>query len=145
SPRLLPTAHALIALKRSRIFRGSEICESILDWLCDAAKKHHPMAIHEAAMTLLVLIEYEVPGVQLASYHSAREELIEKIVNWSQTRSKTSFGEIASYHFWVQNEHGHHNHYFYYVPDILTALSLLRAGNPRSGRARVTQVVEWLC
>lgn len=96
-------------------------------------------------MTLLALVEYEAQGVRLPVYTSVRQRLIEQVVHWAQTRPKGSLGEIASYHYWVQNEQNHHNHYFYYVPDILVALSLILVGNPRSTRAIVTQVVTWLC
>jgi hypothetical protein len=145
SPRLLPTAHALLALRRSRHFRGSEVCESVLRWLCDATKGNPAMAIHEAAMVLLALTEYEAPGVQLPTYSSARARLVDLILHWGQARPKDAFGETASYHYWVQSGQNQHNHYVYYVPDILAALSLLVAGNPRPGRAMVAQVVERLC
>ena len=145
SPRLLPTAHALIALRRSRDFRGSEVCETILAWLCDSAISQTSMAIHEAAMVLLTLIEYESPGVKLASFQPAYQHILSQIISWTRTRPKSSIGETTSYHYWVRSKDQQHNHYVYYVPDILVALALLRAGNPKAGRSQVTRVVDNTC
>jgi hypothetical protein len=145
SPRLLPTAHALIALRRSREFRTSKQCEAILTWLCEYANSDGPALIHEAALALLALIEYQSPGITLPPYQTARQRLLDQVARWAQDRHTNTIGEIASYHYWALNQGNQHNHYMFYVPDLLVALALLRAGNPRPTRRKILHLMDILC
>jgi hypothetical protein len=145
SPKILPTAHALLSLRRSREFCGSEKCEAILKWFCETASNIDAMKIHEACMALLVLAEYESPGIKLMTYRRAYQSTIDQLCQWLKQRKANSIGEIASYHYWVFNGGVQHNHYMYYPTDLLAALALIRAGNPKPSRQKVKKIIELLC
>jgi hypothetical protein len=144
SPRILPTAHALLALRRSREFCGSKRCEDILKWFCETVSRIDVMKIHEACMALLTLIEYESPGIKLAAYKRAHQRMIDQVSQWIKQLREDTAGETASYHYWVFNEGVQHNQYMYYPTDLLAALALLRADNPKPSRQKVKFVVELL-
>jgi hypothetical protein len=96
-------------------------------------------------MALLVLAEYEPEGNKISSCKRARESLKNKICNWMKQLKGGAIGETASYHYYVLNEGIQHNHYMYYPSDLLAALALLSAGNPKASRAKVNWVVKVLC
>ena len=146
TPKLLPTAHALLSLRRSRQFRDSERCEAVLRWFTEVIIGMMELtSIYEACMALLVLVEYEPEAKRLSAYDRAHELLTEKVCHWIKHLNATLIGETASYHYYVFSKNQQHNHYMYYPVDLLAALALLRAGNPKSSRMKVKWVVNVLC
>ena len=145
SPRLLPTAHAMISLRRSRQFRTSGACARILDWFCHEVLRGQPLPKHEAALALLVLVEYASEGVQSCAYGTARADLQEQLTIWAQRERTPILAETTSNHYWAVSNGVPHNQYLFYVPDLLGALALLRSGNPKKARRRVLKIVDALC
>ncbi|GLH95599.1 hypothetical protein [Phytohabitans aurantiacus] len=144
APRLLPTAHAMLALRRSRSFRASPMCEKILAWFCQEAIRGHPLPVHEAALALQVLIEYEGEGTHVDVYRTARQDLLSQLTKWATTNRGQMLTETTANHYWSVNDGIQHNQYVFYVTDILGALTLLRAGNPAPARRRVLGIVDKL-
>jgi len=103
------------------------------------------LPIHEAALGLLVLLEYASPGVAIPFYQAARDHLLAQVVNWTKSRNNASFGEGASYHYWAVSQGTQQNHYLFYPPDLMAVVALLRAGSPRATRQSVLDIVELLC
>jgi hypothetical protein len=70
--------------------------------------------------------------------------MIDQVSQWIKQLREDTAGETASYHYWVFNEGVQHNQYMYYPTDLLAALALLRADNPKPSRQKVKFVVELL-
>jgi len=141
-PNILATATTLLALARHREFRSTERCESILRWLCRSIRDDGGLLAHHNALAALALVAYSAPGEQLEDYPEARSICVGRLIEWARHRDSALLGQTVEHHYWVPLPGAGRNHYMFYLPDILAALALLRAGNPQPTRRFVLGVVE---
>jgi len=141
-PRLMPTVTALLALSRDREFFASDVSESILRWVCRRLMDDGDLLAHENAFGLLALLDYAGLEHRVADYGTARDTCVDRLTHWAKTRDPALLGQNAEHHYWTPFPRSGRNHYMFYLPEVVVALALLRAGSPPAARSFVLRVVD---
>lgn len=143
--RILPTAHALLALEPSRTFRTSKECVAILGWLSHSVIQRQDLPAHELAMAALALQAYQAAGLGVSEYAEAVNTATRRLTRWAKDRSSTLGADVNSYHYTAPTGPGmsQHTHYMFYLPDILVARHFLCLGEvPEGVRGYVLEIVK---
>jgi hypothetical protein len=141
-PRLMPTVSALLPLARDREFMASDVSQSILKWVCRRLFDDGDLLAHENAFGVLTLLAYAGLEQRVADYRIALDACLDRLTRWARDRDPALLGQNAEHHYWTPLPGSGRNHYMFYLPDVLVALALLRAGNPHVTRRFVLRVVE---
>jgi hypothetical protein len=141
-PRLMPTVAALLSLSRDREFVASDVCESVLKWVCRRLLDDGDLLPHENAFGVLTLLAYASLEPRVADYKIALDICVDRLTDWAKTRDRVLLGQNAEHHYWTPLPGSGRNHYMFYLPEVLAALALLRVGNPPATRRFVLRVVE---
>ena len=146
TPRTLPTSHMLVALRRSRRFRDSATCEGVLAWLADQALRINDDSVHDMAMALISLSAYGVrPGTVQDAIENARKTLLERIEKWAMALGHHIDIHSVQYHFTVPSGTGDHNHYLFYLPEVLAARAIMEARLPHGAQRFIASTVAECC
>jgi hypothetical protein len=140
-PRLMPTVAALLPLSRDREFVASDASQSVLNWTCRRLLDDGDLLPHENAFGVLALLAYAGLEQRVADYRIALDSCVDRLTRWAKTRDPVLLGQNTEHHYWTPLPGSGRNHYMFYLPDVLVALALLRAGNPHASRRFVLRVV----
>lgn len=126
--RPLPTAHALLALSRSKTFATSSTCTAILVWLSKQLSDREDLPAHEAALGALALLAYPGQAHKVPAYEDTLKSVASRLALWATTRQNSALGESAAFHFEAPSGAmgAPHNHYFFYLPDLIVARLFLQ-------------------
>jgi hypothetical protein len=143
-PKVISTVVALLALRRYRKFRASEICEKSLAWLCRRLHEIHKMATYELALASLALIEYSDQRGRVNGYDRAVDFCKQGLFEWAASRKEIYLGKVEFHHYASNLEGGPGGgKYMHFLPHCLVALALLKWDSPKRTRRYVLRVVNF--
>lgn len=145
--RTLPTAHALLALSRSKKFTSSPVCIAVLEWLAKSVTDQEDLPAYELAMTGLALLAYPGQAHEVSGHKEALSAVSERLAQWASARQRSAIGESTPFHFEAPTgaDSTPHNHYVFYLVDALAIRFLLAMDQtPHETRDYILKVVQEL-
>jgi hypothetical protein len=140
--RIFPTACILLVLQRYRAARGDSVYKDARLWLAERVVQDHALdtPANNALIGLALLDRHETKDARPHGIATALQSCEDRLLEWTDSQRTIVIDRPIFYGFSL----GTRTDYSFLHPELLTALFLLRRGNPPKGRAYVLRVMKHL-